>query len=69
MMTKQQNTKSADSLARKDNLPLEKCPGPSKVEIGVFRPRWTCWEEYFNFQSHMRQDIFQGPIFGEYKKQ
>ena len=54
------NTKSTDTVAQKDNSPLEKCPGHGNVKIGVFRPRRTFWEEYFIFLSHMWQDIFQG---------
>ena len=58
MMCTQHNTKSSDSLAQKEEYPLEKSPGHVQVRIGGFRARRVFWERYFIFLSHIWQVVF-----------
>ena len=64
-MYKQQNSKSTDSHAPRENSPPENSPGHGNVQIDVFRARGTFWEERFIIMSHMWQVIFQGLYSGK----
>ena len=61
-MHKQQNSKSTDSLAPKENSPSENSPAHGNTKIVVVRARMIFWEERFAFLGKL---FFSRAVFCE----